>query len=258
MKMSPVSETHTGHTLVSFPAPVHAVVIGHRGGIGAALVAALLADPAIAVVSGGSRQLAVMHHEKFRQQPVDITDETSLAAFADFVSAAGPPRIVLIASGFLHGNAQMPEKSWRALDKDKLMHDFAVNTIGPALAGKYLLPLLPRGGKSVFAALSARVSSLSDNRSGGWHGYRASKAALNMMLRNFALELAPRWPDAVCVGLHPGTVDTALSKPFQGNVAPEKLFTSQTCARHLLVVLDKLAATDSGRLFAWNGAEIPF
>ncbi len=258
MKTLSNTEIGQGSRLDSFPAPVHAVVIGARGGIGAALVSALLDDPAVAVVSAGSRQPGVLAHEKFREQTVDITDETSLAAFADFVVAAGPPRIVLIASGFLHGDAQMPEKSWRALDKDKLMHNFAVNAIGPALAGKYLLPLLPRAGKSVFVALSARVSSISDNRSGGWHGYRASKAALNMMLRNFSIELGARWPEAVCVGLHPGTVDTALSKPFQGNVAPEKLFTSQTCAQHLLVVMDRLASTDSGKLFAWDGAEIPF
>jgi NAD(P)-dependent dehydrogenase (short-subunit alcohol dehydrogenase family) len=134
---------------------------------------------------------------------------------------------------------------------------FAVNTIGPALVAKHFLPLLPRRGRSAFAAISARVGSIGDNRLGGWHSYRASKAALNMLLRNFAIELARRAPDAVCIGLHPGTVDTALSAPFRSRVAPDRLFTPARSAGHLLRVIEQATVADNGHVLAWDGARIP-
>lgn len=127
----------------------------------------------------------------------------------------------------------------------------------PALVAKHFLPLLARDRKSVFAALSARVGSISDNQLGGWHAYRASKAALNMLLRTFAIELARRNPRAVCVGLHPGTVDTGLSAPFQANVPEGKLFTPDFAAARLLEVVDRLKPDDSGHVFAWDGQLIP-
>jgi NAD(P)-dependent dehydrogenase (short-subunit alcohol dehydrogenase family) len=121
---------------------------------------------------------------------------------------------------------------------------------------KHLLPLLPAEGKSAFAALSARVGSIGDNHLGGWHAYRASKAALNMLLRNLAIELGRRKPEALCVGLHPGTVDTPLSAPFQGNVAEGKLFTPAFAAGRLLAVLEALRPEDSGQVFAWDGQRV--
>jgi NAD(P)-dependent dehydrogenase (short-subunit alcohol dehydrogenase family) len=110
----------------------------------------------------------------------------------------------------------------------------------------------------VFAALSARLGSISDNRSGGWHAYRASKAALNQLIRTCSIELATRNKNAVCVALHPGTVDTAMSKPFQAGVAPGQLFSGDASARHLLAVIDRLSAADSGGFFAWDGQRISY
>ena len=138
-----------------------------------------------------------------------------------------------------------------------MQRSFAVNAIGPALAAKHFLPLLAEDRKSVFAALSARVGSISDNSLGGWHAYRASKAALNMILRNLAIELARRHDKAICVGLHPGTVDTGLSSPFQGSVPPGRLFSPAEAAGHLLKVVDGLSPADSGGHFAWDGRRIP-
>jgi NAD(P)-dependent dehydrogenase (short-subunit alcohol dehydrogenase family) len=166
-------------------------------------------------------------------------------------------RLVIVATGMLHGDGVRPEKHWGALKGETLAQLFAVNSIGPALVAKHFLPLLPRAGRSVFAAISARVGSIEDNRLGGWHAYRASKAALNMLLRNFAIELARRAPEAVCIGLHPGTVDTPLSEPFQGNVAPGKLFSPSESAAHLLRVIDRVGTADSGRVFAWDGSPVP-
>ncbi len=165
---------------------------------------------------------------------------------------------MIVASGILHdGDALHPEKTWRALDGAALEQVYRINTVGPALVAKHFLPLLARHRKSVFAALSARVGSTSDNQLGGWHAYRASKGALNMLLRTFAIELARRNPRAACVGLHPGTVDTRLSAPFQANVPEGKLFDADLAAERLLEVIDRLKPADSGSVFAWDAQQIP-
>ncbi|MFM7626904.1 MAG: SDR family oxidoreductase, partial [Gammaproteobacteria bacterium] len=180
------------------------------------------------------------------------------AAVAAAAAAEGPLDLVLVATGVLHSATLRPEKSWRSLDAAALAEAFAINATGPALIAKHTLGLLRRDAKAAFACLSARVGSIEDNRLGGWHAYRASKAALNMLIRTCAVELRQRNPQALCVALHPGTVDTRLSQPFQGNVDPVKLLTPTASARALLGVLDRLTPADSGRLFAWDGQGIPF
>ena len=150
-----------------------------------------------------------------------------------------------------------PEKHWSAIRAESMARAFAVNATGPALVARAFLPLLPRSGRSVFAALSARVGSIDDNRRGGWYAYRASKAALNMLLKNFAIELARRAPEAICVGLHPGTVDSALSRPYQAGVPAAQLFSPAQSAAHLLNVLDGLVPADSGGVYAWDGRRVP-
>lgn len=152
----------------------------------------------------------------------------------------------------------MPEKTLRAIQPEAMARMFAVNTIGPALIAKHWLPRLPKDRRAVFAVLSARVGSIGDNRLGGWHGYRASKAALNMLIANFAIEMRRTHPLAVIVALHPGTVATGLSRPFQSGVAPGQLFSPETSAAHLLDVIDRLTPEDSGGFFAWDGTRIPW
>ena len=162
--------------------------------------------------------------------------------------------MVFVATGLLHDADRGPEKALRDLDPAWLAKQYAVNTIGPALIAKHFLPILPRTGRSVFAALSARVGSISDNRLGGWYGYRASKAALNQLIRTLAIEDKRRNDRGIVVALHPGTVDTRLSRPFQQR--GRDLFQPDRAAVQLLDVLDALKPTDSGKLFAWDGAEI--
>lgn len=222
-----------------------ALVIGASGGIGAALVRAL--EQRDWQVTGLSRSAA---------PPLDVTDEASIAAAAGHLAGDAPFALVIVATGLLHDRRLAPEKSLRDLDPRQLAQSFAVNAIGPALVAKHFVPLLPRTGRAVFAALSARVGSISDNRLGGWYGYRASKAALNQLIRTLAIELARTRPDAICVGLHPGTVDTRLSAPFQRGVAPDRLFSPDRSAGHLLDVIDQLTPAASGRCFAWDGSEI--
>lgn len=234
-----------------------AIVFGASGGIGRALAEQLAASGRYATVRAGTRRdgPAPAGTEPFR---FDLTDEASIAAVA--ASLAAPPGLVIVATGVLHDQARgiAPEKSWRAIDPAAMAHVLAINTIGPALVARHFLPLFPRDRRAVFAALSARVGSIGDNRLGGWHSYRASKAALNMLVANFAIELSRTRPLAIAAALHPGTVDSGLSAPFQGNVPEGRLFTPDTSARHLLSVLDGLTPADSGGLFAWDGQRLPY
>ena len=228
-----------------------AVVIGASGGIGGAFEAALIDEGAFAIVHGLARSRGGAQH-------LDLLDETSIAAAAAHVAEGPPPTLVIVATGLLHAGDHGPEKALRDLDPEWLAKLYAVNAIGPALVAKHFLPIMPRSGRAVFAALSARVGSIGDNRLGGWHGYRASKAALNMLVRNLAIEERRRNDRAIVVALHPGTVDTALSRPFQGNVQAGRLFDPERAALQLLDVIEGLKVPDSGKLFDFEGEEVPF
>jgi NAD(P)-dependent dehydrogenase (short-subunit alcohol dehydrogenase family) len=224
-----------------------AVVIGASGGIGGAVVRALTASRRFAVVHGLSRS---------GPDRLDLEDEDSIVAAASRIGEGPPPVLVFVATGVLH-DGEAPERSYRALTPEHLMRDYRINAVGPALVARHLLPLMPRDAPAVFTALSARVGSIGDNRLGGWHSYRASKAALNMLLKTLAVETARSHPRLVVAGLHPGTVATDLSAPFQRGVKPDRLFTPDFAAGRLLAVLDGLTPADSGGVFAWDGARIP-
>lgn len=242
-----------------FHTPLRAAVIGAAGGVGGALLRRLETDPRVTDLFGFARDPLRIVNDTAVTGQIDILDEGSVKAAAELVSSDGPLDLVIVATGILHRDESLrPEKSMRELSAGAMADVFAINTIGPALVAKYFLPTLRRGHKTVFAALSARVGSIADNRLGGWTSYRASKAALNQVLRTLSIEQARRRPGTLVVGLHPGTVDTSLSKPFQARVPAEQLFTSDVSARHLLEVIDGLGPTDSGQVFAWDGTRIPF
>jgi NAD(P)-dependent dehydrogenase (short-subunit alcohol dehydrogenase family) len=229
-------------TLGSFNRPVRALVVGAGGAIGEALVDALAADPTVARVLACTRSLRPHRDAKVEARPIDILDEASMQSVLVGLQQID---LAIVAAGLLHDTTGLaPEKSWRALDRDMLLKSFATNAVGPALVAKHVLPLLPRHGKSVFAALPdrapARVGSISDNRLGGWYGYRVSKAALNQLFRKLALELARQRRDAICIGLHPGTVDSALSLPFQAGVGEGRILTPALFAQLLLAAIDSL------------------
>ena len=237
-------------------APAIAVVVGAGGGIGGALLARLRGDARYTQVLALGRRCEIA---------LDLGDEASIAAAAAQVAAivaasAAALRLVVIATGVLQGGGAgaqvLAEKSLRELDAGCMARSFAVNTIGPALLLKHFLPLLPRDGRSVFAALSAKVGSIGDNRLGGWYSYRTSKAALNQLLRTAAIELQRSRPQALCVALHPGTVDTALSQPFRKSglaVQP-----ADAAAERLLAVIDGLGPGASGGFFNHDGEPLPW
>lgn len=232
-----------------------AVVVGASGGIGRALAEALVAAGRHERVFALSRRAAPLGGGE--AIAADVTDEAGLAAAAAAIGAGGPVGLVLVATGLLHGEGVAPEKSVRALDPEALVRLFAVNAIGPALVAKHLVPLLPRRGRCLFAALSARVGSIGDNRLGGWYGYRASKAALNQLIRTLAIEVARTRPEAVVLGLHPGTVATGLSRPFRDPARGDGLLTPAESAARLLAVLADAGPERTGELVAWDGATIP-
>jgi NAD(P)-dependent dehydrogenase (short-subunit alcohol dehydrogenase family) len=224
-----------------------AVVFGASGGIGSALMSVLLA---------GGRFESVLGFSRATSPAIDLLDEASLERAAASAASRGEIRLAIDATGFLHAADQVPEKSWRELDAAKLARAFALNATGPALLMKHVMPLLPRRGKSAFVTLSARVGSIGDNRLGGWYAYRASKAALNQLVRTAAVELARRAPEALCIALHPGTVATPLSAPFA--TTGLKVQTPLDAAQHLLGVIDQLSAEASGGFFDWRGLPIPW
>lgn len=232
----------------ALPAGGIAIVVGSSGGIGSALQERLLAQSRFSAVLGLGRRSS---------PPLDLTDEASVAVVARHVAGLGADvRLVIDASGILHGDGLSPEKSWHDLDAAQMARAFAVNAIGPALLMKHFLPLLPRQGRSVFATLSARVGSIGDNRLGGWYSYRASKAALNQLVRTASIELARRQPAALCVALHPGTVATSLSSPFVK--AGLDVQTPEQAAGRLLDVIDRLPPGSSGGFFDHRGDPVPW
>ncbi len=188
---------------------------------------------------------------------LDVCSERSVAEAAAAVSATGLPlRLLINATGFLHGEGHEPEKSWRQIDPGHMAKSFAVNAIGPALLVKHFLPLLPREGKAVFVTLSAKVGSIGDNRLGGWYSYRASKAALNQIVRTAAVELARRQRESLCVALHPGTVSSRMTSPFRKEGLD--VCTPEEATTRLLSVVDGLKPADSGGFLDYRGQPLPW
>ncbi len=230
------------------------VVIGASGGLGAALLQNLRSGGEYAQVLGLSRSMS-----EADAPLLDMTDEASISACAQWLGekcAAQPLRLVIVATGFLHVAGGGPERSLSHLDAAYLSQVFAVNAIGPALLLKHLAPLLPKEGEVNLVFISAKVGSIGDNALGGWYGYRASKAALNQIVKTASIELARRNRKVCCVAMHPGTVDTALSAPFGKsglNVRPPEL-----AAQEIMQVIGGLDAQRNGSFVDYQGAQLPW
>lgn len=228
----------------SLPDHFHALVIGASGTIGAAFVDLLRASPRCASV------VALHRHST---QALDFADEDSVARAAD--ALAGGPRfhLVINAAGLLHSDAFMPEKRLADLHLAQMQATFQANTFGPALLLRHFVPLLDRE-RAIMAMLSAKVGSIGDNRLGGWYSYRASKAALNMLIKTAAIEVARSQANSVLVALHPGTVNSRLSQPFKGERIGRP---AAVAAAEMLAVLDGVTAADSGSFRSYNGDVLP-
>jgi NAD(P)-dependent dehydrogenase (short-subunit alcohol dehydrogenase family) len=244
------------------------LVVGGNGGIGLALVKAQLARPDVSKVIATHRatadieeltQLGVQNSGKLLLHKLDVTNEASLMTFSRFL-ALQPTGIDLAihTAGLLHDKNMTPEKSLAQCSSTNLMRLFELNSIGPLMVAQALLPTQKRGHRFTFAALSAMVGSITDNRLGGWYGYRASKTALNQFIKTMAIECRVKYPRAAIVAIHPGTTDTGLSRPFQNNVSAGKLYTPEQTATRLLGVLEEVNEKQSGQFLNWNGTTIPW
>lgn len=233
-----------GLTLASFGDGYRALVIGASGALGTAFCQLLKQDPRCADVRAlGRRTLPALDLER---------PETIASAAAELASEA-PYQLIIHAAGLLHREGIKPEKSFSAIEPEALQTVFQVNTLGPALVLRHFLPLLdPRGA---MAMLSAKVGSIGDNRLGGWYAYRASKAALNMLIKTAAIELARTRPQSRLLSLHPGTVVSGLSQPFRGASSARP---ADVAAEQLLTLIDQLTPADSGHFFAYDGERLPW
>lgn len=248
--------------------PINALVVGARGGIGAALVTLLAARRDVGNLFLASRTPqeqstaktpAIPGVARLHRVTCDLTAPDTLEALRAAIAASVDRlHLVINAAGVLHDEGMAPEKSVRQVDPRAMARSFAVNATGVALLARALWPLLVHDDATVFASLSARVGSIGDNRLGGWYSYRASKAAHNQLLHTIAIELARSNPRSIVLALHPGTVDTALSRPFQGGVRPDQLLAPADSAARLLSVIAGRSAADTGGFFAWDGQPIPW
>ena len=231
------------------------VVVGASGAIGKAFVDYYSKDESVENVFAFSRKKINFENRKIKSFDLDIENQTSIENAAQNIKDYAVD-IIIVATGILHSENFGPEKSIREINHSTMAKVMAVNTIGPALIGRYFIPLLRKDAKSVLAFLSARVGSISDNKLGGWYSYRASKTALNQIIKNFSIELKRTNPKAVVLGLQPGTVDSNLSEPFKKNVAKGKLFSPEQSREFLSDVIEKASIEDSGNLIAYDGEVI--
>ncbi len=231
-------------------------ITGVSGALGKAFVNNLAAIDNVETINVFSRSEENFHSEKIFTHLINYKNEDEIIEASRISSANRSLDLVIVANGILHNEKVFPEKKISEITVEKFEEVFFVNTILPSIIAKHFIPKLSQNNQSIFAFMTARVGSISDNKLGGWYAYRASKAALNMVIKNLSIEAGRKNKNAVLVGLHPGTVVSNLSKPFQSNVPEKKLFTPDQSVKYLLKILFNLKIADTGKIFAWNGDEI--
>jgi NAD(P)-dependent dehydrogenase (short-subunit alcohol dehydrogenase family) len=238
-------------------------IVGASGGIGLSFVKFLQQYSNVNRIYASYRRpesaVDLLNIPNMNCLKMDVTIEEEISQAIKIISQEITQlHLVINCVGILHEDKLQPEKSLAQVNSANLLHYFQVNSIASILLAKHLLPLFKHNQDSIFASISAKVGSIGDNRLGGWHGYRASKAALNMFMRNIAIEYSRKSPKTTVVSLHPGTTDTQISRPFQKNVPPEKLFSVERTVSQLLTVIGNLTIADSGEFFSYDGTKLPW
>ena len=246
----------------------NALVTGASQGIGLGFIQYLLQQNGFNKIYGtyrspNSAEKLLNLEQQFNHRlvclPMDLTQEEQIAAGIDRIKTeVNQLHWVINCVGILHTDTMQPEKSLRQINAENLIQYFQTNSIGGILLAKHLMPLFKHDQPSIFANISAKIGSIGDNRLGGWYGYRASKAALNMLMRTVSIEYRRKVPNNIVVVLHPGTTDTRLSQPFQRNVPPEKLFSVERTVSQLMTVMMQLTPEESGEFFSWDGCRLPW
>jgi len=217
-----------------------ALILGASGGIGGAVADNL-----------SKRHWDVISLSRSLNQ-FDVTDEDSVKS--TFTSVEGPFDFILIATGALEINSA-PEKSINYLLQSNMIDHFMTNAIGPALILKHVRLFLNKKSPSVVSVLSARVGSIEDNELGGWYSYRAAKAAVNQIVKSFSIELSRSHPKACLLAIHPGNVDTNLTKKYASNYPTQ---TPKEAAQNILDVTLNKDSSHTGRFYDWANKEIPW
>jgi NAD(P)-dependent dehydrogenase (short-subunit alcohol dehydrogenase family) len=232
------------------------VITGASGGLGNAFIEALAKRQAVGRITATCHQhVSGFKHPKVSWQQLNLTDEAAIRRWSLQLDEID---WLINAAGVLHTATQGPEKTVRQLDPAFFLESISVNALPTLLLAKHLHDKFRHGRPALFASISARVGSIEDNRLGGWYSYRASKAALNMSLKTLAIEWRRVLPNVAVVALHPGTTDTALSKPFQRNVPHGQLFSPEYSVECMLNVLDKLEPAHTGEFLAFDGERLPW
>ncbi len=246
---------------------MNTVIAGISGGIGLALASRLLGRDPNAVILGiarnasnhpGACQLQKEHSKRLHLVDTDVTQPQDLRDLGQTIPPGSEIRRIIYAIGVLHDEHMFPEKRLEDIDPQEMMRSYQVNTLGFLLLTRTLIPWLRHRQPKLIAAISAKVGSIGDNGFGGWYSYRCSKAALNMAIRNLAIETHRRMKPAIVVALHPGTTQTRLSEPFQQSLARLPVHTPGDTATNLWQVMDNLTPEDSGAFFSWDGNRIPW
>lgn len=243
--------------------PQTALVIGASRGIGLAITRALLNRSGLLKIYASYRdansagELLSIADRRLLHCKLDVCNVQDIQRLAELIGQnKDQPDFVIHCAGILHEAGVAPEKALSQCDKEAISRVFEVNSIGPLMLAKAIIPLMPRRNPAHFTALSAMVGSISDNRLGGWYAYRASKAALNQFMRTLSIECRRSHPGLCVTAIHPGTTDTALSRPFQANVKEGKLYTPQLSAERILRVVLGSTAEQSGQFVNWDGKPI--
>lgn len=248
----------TTSTVVQFPEHYptsqkpYALIIGINGAIGQALARKYRQTHQVV---GIARDIHNADHN-FTLVQTDYSEENLPELFTTLQGISENFSIIINCIGVLHNDSLKPEKRLVDLTERSLSHYFYVNATLPSLLIKHLYQLLPKTGNSVFAQLSAMVGSITDNKLGGWYGYRASKASLNMLLKTASVELARTHKHAALVAIHPGTTKSRLSEPFTKTTPPEKLYSAELTAQRLYKLINTLDATQTGHFFHWDGSKL--
>lgn len=233
----------------------HVAIVGSSGSIGNQFLTIFSNSEFTENVYSLSRTPIISSHSKIKHMSIDYSDENSIITAKE--SIINELDLIIICTGALHSKAYFPEKALTEYTTEKAQFFYLTNTIGPSLIMKHLWPLLSKKSLSICASICARIGSIEDNKLGGWYSYRASKAALMMMIKSLSIEIKRRNKNAICVGLHPGTVDSHLSKPFQKHIKAEKLFSPEQSVDYLLTTFSQLNHNDTGYQFSYDGTRIP-
>ncbi|MCO1333854.1 SDR family NAD(P)-dependent oxidoreductase [Microbulbifer sp. OS29] len=245
-----------------FENPQTVLIAGASGGLAQAIGAEIVRrHPQITLMTLSRITVDMIpgHTGERHHLSVSLEEAESIDIIENFMAEHSvPPDWVINCCGILHDDFHGPEKSLSQCDDHWLIQSMQINVLSHLHLARALDGFLQRRLPVLWVSLSAKVGSIGDNQLGGWYSYRISKAALNMLVKNLSIEWARKLEDSCVVAIHPGTTDTSLSKPFQSNLHPDKLYAPELSAKRIVDVLSQLSTAETGQLLFWDGSQLPW